>query len=222
MRPVVLTKALAAASANNICTSQSAAGAANLTINGSAAAGGIATLDTQRRVLITSGGNDSGITFTVFGTTQSGNAIQETVTGADVGTVATNQDFLTITQVSTSGATASNVTVGTNTVGSTPWVLADQHVTPGNLSLGGLVVSGSVTYTAEYTYDDFLNLTTGAYATPQTPQIAYPTPRMVVGLTSVNTSTDALLSNPIKGWRLTINSGTGTASLTGTQAGIKQ
>jgi hypothetical protein len=212
MRPVVLTKTLAAASVNNIAQSQSLGAAGNLTLNGSAVSGGVATLDTQRRILITSAGNDSGITFTVFGTTDQGTAIQETVTGTNAGAVATNQDFATVTQVAASGATASTVQVGTNTVGSTRWLLTDQHLTPGNVSLGGTLVSGSATYTAEYTYDDFLNLPTGAF----------PLARTVSGLTNQTTSTDAQLAFPVKGVRLTINSGAGSVALTVIQAGIKQ
>jgi hypothetical protein len=211
MRPVVLTKTLVAASVNTIAQSQSLGAAGNLTLNGSAASGGVATLDTQRRVLITSAGNDSGISFSVFGATDSGTAIQETVTGANAGAVATNQDFATVTLVAASGATASTVQVGTNSTGSTRWLLTDQHLTPGNISLGG-TVSGSVTYVAEYTYDDFLNLAAGAY----------PLPRTVLGLTNVTTSTDAQLGYPVKGVRLTINAGTGAVTLTVTQAGLKQ
>lgn len=212
MRPVVLSKALDASSVDCVAQSQSLAGAGNFALNGSAVAGGVAALDTQRRVLITSTGNDSAIAFTVFGTTQNGTAIQENVPGGNAAAVATNQDFLTVTRVAASGATASTVQVGTNSVGSTPWVLADQHVTPGNIALGALITAGSVSYTGEYTYDDFLNLAAGAY----------PTPRTVVGLTNQSVSSDAQLGFPVKGWRLTVNSGTGTVSLTGIQAGIRQ
>lgn len=212
MRPVLLTKTLAAASVNTIAQGQSLGAAGSFALNGAAASGGVATLDTQRRVLITSAGNDSGVTFTVFGTTDSGTATQETVTGANAGAVATNQDFATVTKVSSSGATASTVQIGTNGIGSTRWLLLDQHVTPGNASLGGLITSGAVTYTAEYTYDDFLSLAAGAY----------PTPRTVLGLTNQSVSTDAQLAFPVKGVRLTVNSGTGTVALTVIQAGIRQ
>ncbi|HTV38606.1 MAG TPA: hypothetical protein VMF12_19410 [Xanthobacteraceae bacterium] len=211
MRSIVLSKTLAAASVNDIAQSQSLGAAGNLALNGSAVSGGVATLDTQRRILITSAGNDSGITFTVFGATDQGTAIQETVTGANAGAVATNQDFAAVTQVSASAATASTVQVGTNNTGSTRWLLTDQHLTPGNISLGG-TVSGSVTYTAEYTYDDFLNLAAGSFALART----------VAGLTNATTSTDAQLGYPVKGVRLTINAGAGAAALTVTQAGIKQ
>ncbi len=161
MCPALLTKTLAAASVNAIAQSQSLGAAGNVTLNGATASGGLATLDTQRRVLITSAGNDSGISFTVFGATDSGTAIQETLTGANAGAVATNQDFATVTKVSDWGATASTVQIGTNTVGSTRWLLLDQHVTPGSTSLGALITAGSATYTAEYTYDDFLTLLYG-------------------------------------------------------------
>src|SRR6185437_3174379 len=119
MRPVTISKTLAAASANNIALSQSPAGAGNLTLNGAAVAAGVATLDTQRRVLITSAGTDTGITFTVYGGNQSGSAISETVAGGSLGIpVSTTQDFLTVTRVAASGASASTVTVGTSGVGS--------------------------------------------------------------------------------------------------------
>lgn len=214
MRPVVLTKILAAASVNCIAQSQSLAGAGNFTLNGSAVSAGVATLDTQRRVLITSAGNDSGITFTVFGTTQSGTAIQETVTGANAGAVATNQDFLTVTKVAASGATASTVQIGTNTTGSTPWVLVDPHVTPSMIGVGA-IVSGTVTYTAEYTYDDFLNLAAGAYPnvfSAQTP----------AALKAVSANGDGVFNFPFRGLRLTITAGAGTVTLTAIQSGIRQ
>src|SRR5579864_4719534 len=125
MRPTVVTKSLAAASANNIATSQTISGASAVTLNGSTVSGGVATLDTARRVLISSGGNDSSITFTVTGTQWDGQTISQTVTGSNGGTVATNLDFLTVTKIVTSGSTASTITVGTNTVGDTPWVRID-------------------------------------------------------------------------------------------------
>ncbi len=212
MRPVVLTKTLAAASADNIALSQSLAGAGALTLNGAAASGGVATLDTQRRVLIASGGNDSGITFTVYGATDSGTAIQETVAGANAGAVATNQDFATVTQVAASGATASTVQVGTNPTGSTRWLLLDQHVTPANVSLGGVLEAGAVNWGVDYTYDDFLDLALGAYPVAWTHAT----------LRNENASADGSLSSPVKGVRLTVNSGTGLVTLTVIQSGLKQ
>jgi hypothetical protein len=213
MRPVVLAKTLAAASVNIIAQSQSLAAAGNLTLNGAAAGGGVATLDTQRRVLVTSAGNDSGITFTVFGTNQGGNVIQETVTGANAGAVATNQDFLTVTRVAASGATASTVQVGTNGTGSSPWALIDPHVTPCNLGLG-VVVAGTATFTVEYTYDDITGLAPGIFANVFA----------LAALAGKTASTDSNIAWPIRAVRLTLTSNTppGGATLTAIQAGIRQ
>jgi hypothetical protein len=212
MRAVVLSKQLAAASVNAIALAQSLAGAGNFTLNGAAVAGGVAALDTQRRVLITSAGNDSGITFTVFGTSDSGTAIQETVTGANAAAVATNQDFATVTRVAASGATASTVQIGTNPVGSSRWLLLNPHVAPASVSLAGVLIAGAATWEADYTYDDFLNLAPGAFPQP----FAHQT------LVNQTGTADGTLSVPVKGVRLTITSGTGTVQLTVTQSGIRQ
>ena len=60
-------------------------GAGNLTINGALADGGSVTFDQPRNVIITSAGDDSGDTFTVTGTDETGTAQTEDITGADTG-----------------------------------------------------------------------------------------------------------------------------------------
>lgn len=112
---LVLNGAFADEVANNICASQSPGGAVDLTINGSAATGGIAYLPSPRRVYITSAGNDSGRTFTVYGQiyTQWGvSGVVETVTGANTSVVSTSNAFSKVTRVAISGASAAAVTVG--------------------------------------------------------------------------------------------------------------
>lgn len=124
---------------------------------------GFATLDTQRRVAITSGGNDSGITFAIYGTNQYGNAIVDTVTGANASTVYSNLDFLTVTNVTHTGSIASTVQIGTigssnpattQVLGSTPWFGVNWHAQPFNIELSGQVESGNATWGWQYTYDD--------------------------------------------------------------------
>ena len=233
---VTLTKALAAASANCICLSQAGLAGASLTINGALAntpqPGMFGTppvtaiLDTQRRVLITSAGNDSGITFTVYGHNDNGAPINTTVQGAN-GTVATPIDFADVYAVIPSGTTASTVTVGTNTVGSTPWVMANRHVTPMNVGLGLEFPSGNVTASAEYTLAPILSavpspLAGGAPAAAYAPNSPNPNAETVNNLSSISVAGDATVTEPIYAWRLTVNSGTGTAVLSGQQAGIAQ
>jgi hypothetical protein len=190
------TKQLATAAANNIAASQSP-GAGAITLNGSLVSGGVATLDTPRRVLITSAGNDSGITFTVVGTNYSGAALTETVTGINIGAVATSQDFATVTSVTHTGTVAGAITIGTNGVGSTPWFVVDREQDPMNFGLC-VVVSGTVTYTVEYTYDDPNEPYTGTF----------PTTFSLAGMTSRPLTGDAVIQNPITAIRATVESGT--------------
>lgn len=154
MQPISVTVGpLAAASANNIALSQTTAGAANLTLNGSTVTGGVAVLDEPRQVLITNVGNDSGITFTVYGTWIGGQTISETVQGTSGSTVATTLDFATVTRVAASGATSvSGVTVGTNAVAGSRWVRLDSWA-DAQTSIQ-CNVSGTVNYTVQVTMDD--------------------------------------------------------------------
>lgn len=153
MQPITVTVGpLDAADDNGIAASQSTAGAGNLTINGALASGGVATLDAPRQVLITSAGNDSGITFTVYGTTYGGHTVSETVTGGSTAAVATNTDFATVTRVYASGATAGNVIVGTNTKAGSSWVRLDSWAFPQTAIQCN--ASGTVNYTVQVTMDD--------------------------------------------------------------------
>ena len=154
MQPITVTVGgLDAADDNGICQSQTTAGAANLTINGALATGGVATLDAPRQVLITSAGNDSGITFTVYGTTFGDHVVSETVPGQNIGAVATQTDFKTVTRVATSGATAGGgVIVGTNAKAGSRWVRFDSWAFPQTAIQCN--ASGTVNYTVQVTMDD--------------------------------------------------------------------
>lgn len=218
--PTILTKSLAAASANNIATSQSGSSGVGLTINGSTATSGIATLDTQRRVLITSVGNDSSITFAIVGTNEGGNSIGETVTGSSGATVASLQDYLTVSSIVPSGATTtSGVTVGTNATGSSSWKLVNDHIAPVSVQLEGQVTSGSGTWGVEYTYDPVQGIPPNVGNLPWT----YATPPAVLSHATLTGQTGALdgsISVPVSAYRLTLTTGTGTVKLRAIQAGI--
>ena len=114
--------------------------------------GGLALLDTARRVLITSAGNDSGITFTITGVDWAGTTISETLTGGNAAAVYSTLDYLGVVKIAVSGATASTVTVGTNGVASSPWVNLDTWAN--GTVVGQCVVSGTVNYTVQLTNDD--------------------------------------------------------------------
>ena len=196
------SKILAAANAANIAASQSpGAGAITLTAVP-------VTLDTARRVIVTSGGNDSGITFTIAGTNRDGNPQSETIAGANIGAAQSTQDFLTVSAVTHSGTVSGTVTVGTNGVGSTGWFAVNRHTTPVNIGIG-VAVSGTVNFTVEYTYDDVNAPFTGTF----------PTVWSLSALAAKSANTDSSITFPIFALRLTMNSGSGTAFAQAIQAG---
>lgn len=216
MIPNIFTQSLVAASANNVAASQSPAAGA-ITLNGSAVAGGVATLDTQRRVLITSGGNDTAINFTVNGTNGAGFPISDTFAGGNP-TAVSNLDFKTVTKVTHTGSVAGTVTVGTNTTGSSLWQIVNWNAYPPNISVAVQLVSGAVTYTVEHTYDDpnILPMTGGLNAAGFT----FPVPWPDATLNGASASGETQSNYTITAWRITTNSGTGTLAVRGMQDGI--
>lgn len=206
-----LTLTLAAASATNICLSQSPLIAGNLTINGAAASGGIATLDVARRVLITSGGDDSTNTFTITGTGLNGLSQSEAILGSNGATVYTTHDFKTVTQVSISAASGGTVTVGTNGIGSTtPWMI-DQWVNNPNIGLTA-EVTGTVNYSLQFSSDDYSPLWDLNSVTP----IWFD----VFGFSGITANAYTALNQPCTMVRLTINSGTGSVLVRGIQSAL--
>ena len=203
-----LTKALTAASDNCISLSQTPGAAGNLTITGSAASAGVATLDTQRQVLLTFAADETGHTFVVYGTKQGGSAISETVAGTTAGTVATNQDFLTVTRVSISAAATGAIKVGTNTFGATDWQSVDTMRQPVNVAFQ-IGVTGTINYSIQTTVQDVNNLPSGT---------TYPTAfdSVVAGQAG---NMGGSLTDPVTFFRLLVNSGTGAAILSYQQAG---
>jgi hypothetical protein len=201
----------AAAAANNIALSQSPAAGA-ITLNGSLVSGGVATLDVPRRVIITSGGNDSGITFTVTGTNRFGGALSESGPGGNIAAMSTSQDFKTVTSVTHTGTVAGTVTVGTSGVTSSEWIQINDKATVMTPIGIAVAVTGTVNYTVEYTYE--LN-----------PPSGFPVPYSISAgpLTGKTASGEggAAFNFPIGAVRLTLNSFTppATARMTIIQQG---
>ena len=102
----------ATADPNGISVSAQVANNANLVIGGALASGGAVTFDSHRNVTITSGGNDSGITFTVTGTDASGAAQTESITGGNAGIATGSKIFATVTQIAAVGDPAGTVIAG--------------------------------------------------------------------------------------------------------------
>lgn len=211
---IVTTVTLAAAVANGIALAQALGAAGPLTLNGSTVTSGVAVLDAARRVIITSVGNDSGIIFTIAGTRGAWWALQavtETVTGANAGTVVSTQDFVTVTSITASGATAGNVTAGTNGTGSGPWVVWDDFIAGFNVSLYGAILAGAPTWTVEYTHDDVFGLWLP-------PGLAFPRALPFTTMTNLTVSADGAFNSRVMASRLTL-SAVGSVQLTQQQQG---
>lgn len=207
MRPATLTRILTAAVATSIAAAQTTAGAGNLLINGTLAVGGVATLDAQRKVGIASAGDDSAVTFTVFGTDQMGRAISEALAGPNANTVSTTLDFLTVTRVAVSAAVAVAVTVGSTGVGASQPMPLDLYLPFG--STASVVLTGAMNYTVQVTNDDVYNNTNPLW-------VSHPT----AGLVGAATSQVGSTANAYRAMRLLTNSGAGSAVITLTQQGL--
>jgi len=114
---------VAASDADGICLSQTTSGAANLVIAGALATAGVATLDIERCVALTSTANLSAITFTIRGTDRYGNALTATIAGPNNNTVFSTKCFKTVTQVSSSATVGTAVTAGSENRFGLPYAL---------------------------------------------------------------------------------------------------
>lgn len=155
-RPKRMTATLLTPALNNVCADQQAAGAGNFTINGSLASGGAVSLTTAHRLDIESAGNISGVTFTITGTDENGDALVEIITGPNATTVTTTGYFKTITQVAVDGAVGTNTSIGTTD----EFRLNILPLNPQGNEVGcyiGVYVSGTINYTVQETVDDVLD-----------------------------------------------------------------
>lgn len=153
MIPIVITAGpFTAANATNIRTA-SAAPIGALTLNGSLVSGGVATLDTTRRILLTFAGDGTDKNYTVVGTNGAGDTITEVIAGVNTTTVSSVLDYETIISVTASASLASNLSIGTTTVGGSRWARLDNEWALPNLSVQA-IVSGTINYTVLMSYDD--------------------------------------------------------------------
>lgn len=96
------------------------------------------SFDIPRNIIITSSGNDSGLTFTCTGTDVYGVAMQENITGANTGIASGVKAFYGDIAISASGASAGTVKIGRGNVFGLPVYV------PGLHSLQNVVVNGEL------------------------------------------------------------------------------
>lgn len=101
-----------AADDNGYSASAQVANNAALTLGGALASGGAVTNSSGRLTEITSGGDDSGISFTVVGTDVNGDSMSESITGANTGAATGEKYFKTIVSITAVGDPAGTVIAG--------------------------------------------------------------------------------------------------------------
>lgn len=130
---------------NNIATAQAVAAAGNLTIAGTLASAGVATLDVPRIVRVTSSdAGDTTQTATVYGTDVYGISMSEVISFAGAATISGKKAFKTVTRIAISAALAGNASAGTGDTFGIPYVATSRNyvLTAYN---GGFVTTGTFT-----------------------------------------------------------------------------
>jgi hypothetical protein len=100
----------------------------------------------------------------------------------------------------------------TGTGSSDPFVV-NTNTTPVNIGIA-VVVSGTVNYTVQHTFDS------AGGSQPYNPQAGFTTWFDDATLASQSTTKQTTILYPVTGVRLVVNSGNGTATMTVVQAGI--
>lgn len=149
--PLLLTPTAAAV---NTISASASPGAGAITIGGTMATGGVATLGAAQLITLVSGGNDTGITFTVTGTDSDGRAQTETIAGASTATKTLTKYFKTVSSVTHTGSVAGTLSIG-NTIDSVSnTIRPDLSTSPIAIGIGVTLVSGTATYKVQHSYQD--------------------------------------------------------------------
>jgi hypothetical protein len=195
-----------AVDADGVCASQSPAAGAIL-INGALTTGGVATFGAAQKVRLTSGGNDSGITFTFTGTDADGNVQSETVNGTNASNSDTTKFYKTITSISKSGAAAGTIVVGNLITSVSPTLKINTTISPCNFNILTQLISGTATWGMDYTFDE-----------PKTVNNTWIADTTVTGKSA---NFEATWIKPVGGLRLNLTaSNAGVVALKVIQAGV--
>ncbi len=150
---------------DGIAQAQQRVGAGTLTLNGALVSGGVYTAGdggtscrVGHQVSIYSGGNLSGVTFTVVGTDPDGLALSEAITGPNANTVESSNYFYTVTSVSTSATIASDAEIGIVDEVATQRIPIEPRASGWEVGMG-VKITGTANVTAQLTMDDIFDST---------------------------------------------------------------
>lgn len=209
MRTFERTSKPITADADGIAEAQTLSGAGDVELDGVALideAGspydGKILLDPPRRVIIDSAGDDSGVTFTIYGTDRVGTPIEETVQGANASSVTSTMVYKTVERIAASGATADDIEIGWGTEHIGPWIILGNA--RGHYNAGWqLAVEGTVSCSLEASYRNILRERIKGDYEPDAVQLD----------TAMTEAAEGALETPVAAIRLIQDSGAGSAVL---------
>jgi hypothetical protein len=171
----------------------------------------VSTLDVPREVLITNT-EAAGNSFTVYGTNEDGQPIQETL-ATNGGNLTTALNFATVNQVTIAAPALANVSVGTTSQAESRWVNFDPWAY-GNVSYQ-VDVQGVANYTVQITNDDPMSPTN-----PVPPDLVTWLPDPNAGMVGASTPQFAVWQFIPLWARVLLNSGAGAVTATFVQTGV--
>ena len=210
MRPIQKTISYAAADTTGAVTAETPVDGVDLTLDGTFASGGVVTFPEATSVDFTSTSDLSDTLFTVIGTDANGLPQSEDITGPNNDTVSTTKLFKTITAISvatTQTYTTETVDVGnpdTPSFGTGAWWPLDIYVPNQVTTISVNELSGSITYSVEYTNEDPFDTSITQLA------VAHPAAAFASATSSQTHSTTVLM----RAVRVNFTAGSGSARVT--------
>jgi hypothetical protein len=209
MRPISFTRSQPAADADSVAAVQLLNASGAITLNGSLAAGGVATLTVPAYLTVFSE-KSATVNFIVTGTRPGGGEQIETLAVTASGTVTGSLAFATVTNVLASAPTSATISVGNAVTGYTDWIPLDIY-TPNQVTTISAKTSGTVNYSVQYTNEDPFDRSIQQLA------VAHPN----ASLTAASGDETQFTTTLMRAVRLRINSGSGSVRFTVVQQSTK-
>lgn len=202
MRPISFTRTQPVADADSVANEQLLNASGAITIDGTLASGGVATLTVPAYLTVFSEAS-AAVDFVVTGTRPGGGEQVETLSITASGTVTGSLAFATVTGVDASAATSATISLGNAAAGYTDWIPLDIY-TPNQVTNISAKVTGTVEYSVEYTNEDPFDRSIQ--------QLAVPHPN--ASLTASSGDETQFTTTLMRAVRLKINSGDGSVRFT--------
>lgn len=209
MRPISFTRSQPAADADSVAAVQLLNASGAITLNGSLAAGGVATLTVPAYLTVFSEASAT-VNFIVTGTRPGGGEQIETLAVTASGTVTGSLSFATVTNVTASAPTSATISLGNAVTGYTDWIPLDIY-TPNQVTTISAKTNGTVNYSVEYTNEDPFDRSIQQLA------VAHPN----ASLTAASGDETQFTTTLMRAVRLKVNSGSGSVRFTVVQQSTK-